>query len=43
MDPKLLNTRWEGLDDDQNNQLANYVRTFQQKYPIVGRLSPTLA
>ena len=38
MDPSLLNTPWSGthLDEDQNNTLANYIKTFSSKYPIVG-------
>ena len=40
MNPLLLNQVWtlKGFDENELNTLANYIRSFSIKYPIVGRL-----
>lgn len=38
LDARWLNTPWSGLDEDEEERLAGFIRTFQEKYPCVGRL-----
>ena len=40
MNPKFVNIPWvlDDFDEEEINALANYVRTFTKKYPIVGRV-----
>merc|ERR1740121_1362801 len=38
LDPSLLNQRWSTLDKLGEESLASYIKTFQRKYPCVGRL-----
>ena len=39
MNPEYLNMKWtlEDFDENELNTLASYCRTFEKKYPIVGR------
>ena len=43
MNPGYLNKPWtlHDFSDNELNTLANYIRNFSQKYPIVGKLSRT--
>eukprot|EP00041_Stephanoeca_diplocostata_P013312 m.233287 g.233287 ORF g.233287 m.233287 type:complete len:310 (-) comp19290_c0_seq5:382-1311(-) len=38
LNPQLLDRPWTGLDEGELGTLLEYVRTFQSKYPVVGRL-----
>ena len=39
MNPLFLNQKWklEEFEENELNTLANYCRTFEKKYPIVGK------
>lgn len=40
LDPRLANAKWklEDFDDEELRCLANYVKTFSTKYPVVGKI-----